>query len=580
MRKISTCLLLCFTCYLQATELFSEDLFEKKVRAHIAIGDIQTSIKILSTAPIRSKKILELELEAYAALCDEGALIQSLKAFDTLFPDEKDLSMRTLDTVCWSIIKKACKSSSIPTRYEGLLAAFLAQDAKGIAQLYNGFSDSSLILRNFCTHLAKYMRDDHILEKVHDIFLNDPSFEAKILAIQAIGSTRFENAKEELFSIFEKELTREEKGNAILAFVEMDTDVSSMVIEKIYKSPHASLRMLSLELILSHLKTDCIRFVIELTNDATLDVRIQALQTLGVLCQADLKEFHDIQNLAEKFATSDEAYVSLSSLWILLRNCSLESTYSICERFKKWINSENPQTRLYAIAALCHAGPSALPLLKEIATHSNDPYAALNASLALLKYQKEKDLVKHTLIKSLDTLIDRIGMREFGIFSAIGPSHQTHDPLTPRCPETEDLMTRLRLVETLAICDEKIAQDKVLHMLSEKTWGVSANAMALLLQEGPLSSLDLIKPLLYDPSPSISLQAALFLSSTTQDKDALSVLVQQYKSAPIETKEMILFALGQMHSPEAIGFLRQVLVDRSQILRIKAATAILQCINH
>ncbi len=563
-------LFLCFTSTVYGTQDFNENLLEKKVRAHILIGDYQSALKILSHAPFRSKKILELEIESYAALLDEGSLIACLKAYQAEYPQENDLAI--YETVSWSIIKKACKSSSIPTRYEGLLAAFLAQSAKGVDLLYNGFSDSSHTLRNFCTHLAKYQRDDHILEKVYEIFHTDPSFETKLLAIQALGCARLEKAKDEVFSLLEKELTREEKENAILAYVEMKSDVTSSIIEKIYKSPHAALRTLSLELILSRLKKDCIPYVLELALDPNLDVKIQSLQTLGILVENDNVE---AKKIVENLKTSDEAFVAITSLWFLLRN---SSTYD--ETFTKWLTSENQKNRLYAVSALGHAGDGALFALKNEALFSKDPYVRVNAALALLRFQKEKDLVKKSIINFLDTVHERIGTQEFGIFSAIGPTIQSHDLVQPQIPETEDLMTRLGLIGALSECDVGLAQEKMLGMLSEKTWGISANAMALLLQEGPLSSINLIKPLLYDKSSTLSLQAALFLSSTTQDKDALEVLLKHYNQSPIETKEMILFALGQMHCPEAIGFLRQVLVDRSQILRIKAASAILQCINN
>ena len=100
----------------------------------------------------------------------------------------------------------------------------------------------------------------------------------------------------------------------------------------------------------------------------------------------------------------------------------------------------------------------------------------------------------------------------------------------------------------------------------------------MLLQEGDDQALILMRQLLTDPDEKIRVQAALILAMMGRDAAAVQTLETAYLKADREIKMYIIEALGRIGDERSISFLFTVIQDPFQVLRVVAASALIQCI--
>ena len=79
-------------------------------------------------------------------------------------------------------------------------------------------------------------------------------------------------------------------------------------------------------------------------------------------------------------------------------------------------------------------------------------------------------------------------------------------------PETVDQMTRLDILNILAVMKFARAQQAIKSFLQQKNWGITAMASATLLTEGDEAALELVQKLMTDPEMHVRIQSALILS--------------------------------------------------------------------
>jgi HEAT repeat protein len=124
------------------------------------------------------------------------------------------------------------------------------------------------------------------------------------------------------------------------------------------------------------------------------------------------------------------------------------------------------------------------------------------------------------------------------------------------------------------------AQDAIRSFLTERNWGISGVAAALLLAEGNEDAVELVASLLDDPEPKVRMQAALAMGVLGGDARAVEVLQASYEAGDRADKEKVIEAVGRIGKMESVPFLVDKLRDPHQNLRITAASALLQCLNH
>jgi len=115
--------------------------------------------------------------------------------------------------------------------------------------------------------------------------------------------------------------------------------------------------------------------------------------------------------------------------------------------------------------------------------------------------------------------------------------------------------------------------------LQRKSWGITGAAAATLLQEGDETMLDLVRSLVQDPDPNVRLQACLVLAMLGRDDAVLADLQKNYAGSEHERKLHILEALGRIGKDESFSFFLGVLQEPFQILRVAAASGLIQGLN-
>ena len=167
-----------------------------------------------------------------------------------------------------------------------------------------------------------------------------------------------------------------------------------------------------------------------------------------------------------------------------------------------------------------------------------------------------------------------------GSFRILSISTLKHNPDIPQYPKMQDQIARLEVLNALAIMKYPQAQAALKQFLKEQNWEVKGLASTVLLGEGDDEVLDMMRTLLGDADPKVHMQAALVLSLWGKDEAAIAVLQAGYPKVDRDTKERILEGLGRIGSPTTIPFLMQIMPEAPQSLRIIAACALIQCINH
>jgi HEAT repeat protein len=141
-------------------------------------------------------------------------------------------------------------------------------------------------------------------------------------------------------------------------------------------------------------------------------------------------------------------------------------------------------------------------------------------------------------------------------------------------------MARLDLLNILCIMRHPKAQEAVKKFVKNETWGITGAAVAVLLGEGDAEAMTVIRELLKDHDPQVRVQAAFILAMMGNDPEAVKVLQEVYHQMDREVKIQILEAIGHVGSLDSIPFLIDILSEPFQLMRVVAASAMIQCLYH
>ena len=166
------------------------------------------------------------------------------------------------------------------------------------------------------------------------------------------------------------------------------------------------------------------------------------------------------------------------------------------------------------------------------------------------------------------------------LFRSLTPSKVRHVEQVPQYPIVIDQMVQIDLLSILCTLQYSKAQEAVKSFLQSHSWGVSAAAAATILTEGDEQAFELVRSLLGDPEEKIRVQAAMMLAMFASDRAAVKVLQAAFPTVDREMKIHILEAVGHIGDPESIPFLLQILSEPFQVLRVVAASALIQCLYH
>lgn len=561
------CQLLTFTL------IASSDDLAKRVKSHLMVNDpasaCDEAVYALEKFP-SSQLLWRVYIESLARCGKEKEMVKLWKDYIKVFPDEQ-MNRDLLEVMAWGTIEQGAKSTSPMMRLIALLAAQTSHDVKGVALLEKNLEDRNTLLRGVAIQLSSKIPDQDLSDAIYQRLLYEKNWNVRIEAIKAVGTMRIKRAKENLLSIVEHPKVRmEEKSAAIHSLLQLYDRVDREQLHVLTQSSRKGLRILACQIIRTFEMEDDYDLILPLARDYRPEVRAEALQALGILRVPHTKE------LAIEMLNDPEPTVAISAAWLL----TLHEPIRGQRELQEWIDYRDDKVRRMAAAALATTGQYGLSAMQDSFLNSKDSYVKINLAMGLIAQRNMCDESCDALVQALGTNKSKWMMEENGIFKAVAPSQVRHHPLIPRYPQVVDQITRLEMINLLAVMQHPKAQESVKQFLQENTWGITGFATSLLLTEGDDEALDIVTQLLDDQDYQVRVQAALVLALWGRNERAIQTLEESYPKADRELKEKILEGIGHVGEMSSVPFLMQAMEEPFQTLRLIAASSILQCLYH
>lgn len=555
----------------------SEELLIRRIQAHLTIKDYSQAVdearSALNLYP-QSRPVFEGYIRSLAKLGDEKKLFYAWDAYIQRFPNQA-LNRELIEEMAWGVLQKAFSSSSILMREMALLAAYFSQDAKGVAILNQGMKDSNYAVRAIAVKLASQFRDHALVEEIKRLFKEEKVWEVRKKILEAIGKMKIADLRGDLEGmIASDESLASEKALAIAALLELLDSISRVEVEKLSFSNRAGLRQLACQGIAYFASARDTDQLLRLVKDPHPDVRLAALHALGQI--RPMNQMEEILTLARQTVQDTNYKVSLSAAWLLTLYAPQEGQ----EVIERYLKDERREVRAFAAAALAATGHYGMTLIIDQFRGNPDRLVRLNLALALIGQRQAAQEAADYVRQILMTEKEKLRTLEVGLFRAIIHSYPKKGEEASTSAEMDNQLLRLELLNMLAILKTPHTQQAVRQYLSERSWEISATAAILLLTEGDDLAVEIVQQLLKDSQPRIRLQAALILSLWSKDESAIQILEEGYAQSDWELKARILEGLGRIGSIRSIPFLINILHEPSQTLRLIAAMAIIQCLNH
>lgn len=571
-------LLLLGTSQLNATEHVQAHAFLKRIYAYIAIQDFaaasEEAQRGLSYFPT-DKLLLEASIRASAHRGDEKGMWDAWNAYRSRYPEESHGQDELQELMAWAAIWKGADSPQPLIRLYALLGAFFSNDAKSLPVLKRFCRDKNTQLRCAAVKLIGHMRDAQLCDEVLSLVYNEKDWKVRLGALNALGEMKIQEGRSLLLAkIADNQATAEEKSAAIEGLIELLETIDRPEIEALVYSNRASLRLLACEVI-RHLRSQRdVDLLMLLASDNHSDVRAIALHTLGLL------EFSEDRNslitLARNKLYDRSPEVAVTAAWLL----TLADSKSSHEAFMPLVQHPKREVRLQAAAAIAATGKYGISLTKDLFKMSNDSFFKMNLALGLIYQQTDTFAACQALDFGLNAETGRWMWKEDGLFRILAPSTVKQEDEIANAPEAINQLTRLEILNLLAVMKYPGAEKAIRGFLQQHKWGIAGMASALLLMEGDDVSLNIVQGILEDPDPRIRMQAALTLALWGGKEEAMIYLEAGYATADRETKERIIEGLGRIGSRKSIPFLLQRLQESQQSLRLIAASSLLQCLYH
>ena len=553
----------------------------KRVHTHLLIEDPASAVSEAKKGLFTYPDSKPLKLALIKALCASGSEIEALEEWKDLATQDRELleDRTALETLAWGVLNKGESSNQLSIKVNALIGASMTRDAKALPLILNAMRGSNSMLRSISIGLAAAYGDFPLQDEIERLLKDEHVWYVRLELIRAIGALRMTGAKDLLLEIIGNSRTMaEEKMAAIISLVGLYDSIGDKELASLVRSNRAGLRELACQII-SHLDlTEKVDLLVPLLHDAHPVVRVSALSTLALLNIREIEGKPLFENPRVYRLIDDPiAEVAITASWLALLKGDKRGGKSL----KNWaLKGEDRYARL-AAGSLAISGKAGVRLSKCLMRKSRDPYIQMTLAIGLIGQRESVDAACHVLTKHLSKTEKWMWDTSLNpLFRTLSPSRVPLSGQIPNYPEVINQVTRLEVLQILCIMKHEGAQGAVKEFLAAHTWGVVGTAASTLLQEGDDEALDIVRGLLNDPEEKIRLQAALILAQLGNDKQAVEVLKQSYPHVHREIKIHILQAIAKVGDPEAISFLLDRLNEPFQVLRVVAATAIIQCLYH
>jgi len=550
----------------------------RRIYAYLLIGDSASAVQEAEAGLREKEENRDLQVAYSKALAAAGNEKKALEVFHKISQGkEKQEERDLLEEISWGILHKSTTSSQHSIRIASLIGAYLTHDVRAVKIMQAMMRDSNVLLRSVAIKLSSSYLDGPLQDDIIRMISLEKMWQVRLELIQAIGKMRMKSQLPYLEGILASDKTTfEEKTLAIQALTDISDAISLEKIEKLSKSERAGLRRLAAEAVAHFGIKEARDFIFPLIYDPRPDVRIAALHAIARVF-ISTQDYEEIKSLLEHALKDIDPSVAITAAWAAML---LDSVFGQ-KHMEKWLFDETPENRRLAAAAVAKAGSLGASLALEGMRKSKDPYVRVNLALGLMGQRVE---VKRCCNMIFEFLLNEKRQCMWDeernpLFRILSPSRASHNDAIPNFPEALDQMTRLELFSLLAIMGDGRSLIALKDFLQKKTWGITGFAAAMLLREGDEDALEVVRQLLKDPHPTIRMQAALVMAMYGKDESVVVILEEAYQTADHNQKLHILEALGHIGKAECAPFLTRALEEPFEILRIIAASSLIQCLN-
>ncbi|MBF8262431.1 MAG: hypothetical protein HW387_96 [Parachlamydiales bacterium] len=566
-------------CLAFAAPGISEEDGIRRVQAHLLLEDHDSALReaqeLYESFP-QSRAVGAAYIEALASSGFEANALQAWNRLSLKYPDLVQ-DRQLLEELSWGILRKGIESNQYAIRLSALIGAYLTRDVRAVKMLVRMMRDSNAVVRSVAVQMAAGFADAPLKDEITRLMAEEKIWFTRLEVIKAAGALRMKELAPQLQAIVSSEKnTYEERQIAITALVAIYDRITAEEIRKMTESSRAGIRHLACQLA-SHFQVKEARDdIVRLVSDSNPDVRVAAINAIGLVYLPDIEK-EKLQEIVKIRLDDANPAVAITAAWAaaLIDPPMSESAFS------RWIFGDLPEYRRLAAGALAASGGRCVELGKRVLNESKDPYVRVNVALGLIGQRVE---VKRCCDTIYEFLMNEKRMwmwdnRANSLFQVLAPSQVRHNDQIPNYPEAMDQMTRLNLVSVMAMVEDSRAQEALKSFLQKKTWGITGVAAAMLLQEGDSGALDVVRSLLEDNDPNVRLQACLVLSLMGHGESVVFDLQKAYVYSDHERKLHILEAIGHIGSAESLPFLVGVLEEPFQVLRVAAASCLIQSLN-
>lgn len=543
----------------------------RRVHAHLFVHDAAAAVEEAEEFLLTYPQSEQLRIAYLQALAEKGDETAAYKEWSKK-REELQKNRHALEILAWGVLKKGDLSSQLNIHLCSLIGAGLTRDVRAVPMIVEALRSTSALQRLVGVRFTSSYGDGPLQEELARMLTEEKVWFVRLEVIRAVGALRMTAARDQLKEIISNKKTlAEEKAEAILALVHMYDGVTPDGLNQLLKSNRAGLRQLGCQLI-SHFDLDeHVKDLLPLLKDSSPDVRSHALHTLGLL-KAPL----DPKRL-QKLMQDSSPLVAITAC----RVATLQGLEEGLSNLKQWMQDIHPRWRMVAAATLSSCGQKGIALALEELEKNEDPFVRMNLALGLIgqrtEVQKACTILHEIFQKEKETLF--MWEENFQV-RILAPSNLSHIEQIPNYPKVVDQMVRLDLLNLLCIMQHPKAQEAVKGFVKNESWGITGAAVTVLLEEGDEEAMTVIRSLLKDSDPQVRFQAAFILAMMGGDPDAVKVLQEAYPAMSRELKIQILEAIGHVGTLESIPFLVDILGEPFQLLRVVAASAMIQCLYH
>ena len=547
----------------------------KRVEAQLLIRDDKAALRECESALNYHGDSLDLKRAFIEVLGKRGEGELALKYWKKwgFSPEEWGL----IETVAWGILEQSEQSEQLMVPLAAMLNASSTNDVRVVAMLKQQLKSSNALLRGVAARLSASYWDPELIERLRQLLREERVWFVRLDVINSLGAMEVGQSKGDLKKIaISSRSSAAEKVAAIGALLAIYETVGEREFGQLVESKWAGLRQLACDIV-AHLDWEAKRGVVEsLLGDSSSDVRIAALNTLYLLGLKDLSS-STLDHMKAMMADTNP-FVAVTAGWIALRF----DPKSALAHLKKWVGSDDDAVRRFAAFAISHGGTEGLPLARKVLKTSPDPFVRINIALGLAEHGRDKAFACDAIYEFLTHCSEKI-MWETApnpLFRLLGPTRLYHIPQVPSYPLTIDQLTRLGIFSLLATLNDARAKVALRNFLSRPLLGITYAAATALIEGGEEEAFEVLRQLLEDDNELIRVQAALVLALSAREQVAICTLEEAYAQVDRDMKINILGALGHIGSRSSIPFLLERLEQPSQILKVIAAAALIQCLYH